>query len=488
MHDGPRPAATVQGWHKEFLVETAGGDTKVTFVKDKGSICGMELFTKDVLTCTPIDWIVVEAEIGRLASSLAPPLGRRSDDEGRGFGIEFELAAREPPEELLSVALHEGASGGASPRTPGELRIHALRACFRRAAADERVGKYWAWLEDPGVRPASRQELQTALASQPDLLADQASGQGFELVSPGPPRVPAGPGGMREVLKIVKVLRHMGVQAPPFGAGVHVHVNVASDMAPGVILSARGIASVWVAYARFQFAIDEMLSPSRLDNAKTMRLDLVSKCAAPLDLDRRGASGAIVVFDECVTDPCSCLKRIFRQFHNRTMRHAPLKKLEFCNHLVAVPGKQSCRDRNSRSSERNFQLNVQPLGSHGTLEFRAHSATYDEERLARWQQFVLAFVEHFGAEDHVVNHTEHVYFSAEAWEEDYAALASSQRAATLEELFRELGGRVHATSLEYFKGRAWENGTGAADEACRPPPDGGAALFRGLLREDEVVA
>merc|ERR1712151_1444148 len=45
--------------------------------------------------------------------------------------------------------------------------------------------------------------------------------------------------------------------------------------------------------------------------------------------------------------------------------------------------------------QRYYQLNLAPLIRFGSIEFRAHSATYDEERVLRWTKFLLAFVEHF---------------------------------------------------------------------------------------------
>ena len=82
-----------------------------------------------------------------------------------------------------------------------------------------------------------------------------------------------------------------------------------------------------------------------------------------------------------------------------------------------------------------FQVNMVPLRKYGTLEFRAHSGTYDHERIARWVQFVIAFVEHFGAEGTASTKQ---FFSAPSWEVGYERLATAQRSATIEDLFKEL--------------------------------------------------
>merc|ERR1712046_246289 len=105
-----------------------------------------------------------------------------------------------------------------------------------------------------------------------------------------------------------------------------------------------------------------------------------------------------------------------------------------------------------------MQLNLTPLKKYGTLEFRAHSATYDQERIARWGQFVVAFVDHFGSGEGKSN----TFFSGtEA--DDYANLVKAQRAATIDDLFNELKDRIDAGTAGFFKGRLWEVG----DKSCK---------------------
>merc|ERR1719161_283966 len=101
----------------------------------------------------------------------------------------------------------------------------------------------------------------------------ESSGEGFELVSPGPPHVLAGHRGFRSVAETFTVLRQMGIQAGP-SSGMHVHVNVASTKAPGSTLSFKQVAYVWAAYVKYQLVLDEFLSPGRHGNHYAKRMFL----------------------------------------------------------------------------------------------------------------------------------------------------------------------------------------------------------------------
>lgn len=224
---------------------------------------------------------------------------------------------------------------------------------------------------------------------------------------------------------------------------MHVHVNVASSKVPGSILTPASIANVFVAFAKFQLVIDEMLSPSRPDNHYTSRLFLGS-CANNTE--------------ECSKEnPCNCAKRFFRQIHayvNDVVTNQSSGNVdEFCNAALALPDDPSpCKQR--YPDQRYFALNLVPLSRLGTIEFRAHSSTYDVERMQRWTQFVIAFVEHFGTD---APHAGSMFFDGSA-EMDLEELARAQQEATAEELFAVLGDKVSSGTQAYFAGRSWEDG------------------------------
>jgi hypothetical protein len=245
---------------------------------------------------------------------------------------------------------------------------------------------------------------------------------------------------------MLSVLKHVGIQAGP-SSSMHVHVNVRSSKAPGAVVSFKNIVYVWAAYAKFQLVIDEMLSPSRPGNSYAYRLFL-GDCKPKKDKEK------------CKQDPCGCTRRFFNQMHKflRDHKNTPdhdISVLEFCNSVLRTPGaQQPCEVRYPH--QRYFQLNLATLFRLGTIEFRAHSATYDPERIFRYVQFVMAFVEYFGSGKGRAEMEK--YFSDESADVDYLKLASAQRDATARELFKKLSNSIDNKSEEYFRTRIWEKG------------------------------
>lgn len=129
-----------------------------------------------------------------------------------------------------------------------------------------------------------------------------------------------------------------------------------------------------------------------------------------------------------------------------------------CNDVMRLPGMSNYPCAERYPMQRYYQVNMVPLRKYGTLEFRAHSGTYDHERIARWVQFLIAFVEHFGGEG--TASTKH-FFSAPSWEAGYERLATAQRSATIEDLFKELEGKIDSGTAKFYMTRAWENGSRA---------------------------
>jgi len=106
-------------------------------------------------------------------------------------------------------------------------------------------------------------------------------------------------------------------------------------------------------------------------------------------------------------------------------------------------------------AERYFQLNLIPLARYGTIEFRAHSATHDADRVTRWVQFLIAFVEYFGrgaGKDEIDS------FSSGTSHGDYIKLQEAQKGATAVELFNKLSGQLDTESKAFFESRRWEVG------------------------------
>jgi len=306
--------------------------------------------------------------------------------------------------------------------------------------------KAWQWTMDPSVHPLTKAEARL-LGSE-----DEAKGQGFELVSPPL----SGKEGMRSALEVMAILKGMGIQAGP-SSGMHVHVNVASPKVPGKLMSPRQIAGVWVAFAKFQLVIDEFFSPSRLGNSYARRLFLGNCEDAFYQSDVHSHSGACSAFR-----PCTCAKHFFKNIHGYVNDKSKNNEdvADFCNTALTIPGSPTpCNHRiQPYPDQRYYSLNLVPLSRLGTIEFRAHSATYDLERVQRWTEFAVAFVEHFGNEPDFAK-----YFFDGHPHVDLQELSKAQREATADELFAALKGKINEDTQSYFESRSWERDATGCD-------------------------
>lgn len=216
---------------------------------------------------------------------------------------------------------------------------------------------------------------------------------------------------------------------------------------------------MWAAWAKYQLVIDEMLSPSRVGNTYAQPLFINEKC--PSSRDDKGRR-----LKRCNDNPCPCIQSFFSKMHE-LLQQSDLEeksKDDFCNAVLARPGDRRlglpCERRYAH--QRYFGFNLVPLARYGTVEFRVHSATYDAERIARWAQFLVAFVERFGNAPHG-NGSMATFFDGNDWLEDFAELGKAQRSATISDLFEELGGMVDARTKQFYMAREWE----ANDSTCR---------------------
>lgn len=324
----------------------------------------------------------------------------------------------------------------------------------------------WSWERDTSVKPLTSdvQEAIRELQIEPSTgsIDDEGKGIGFEAVSP----VLSGQQGLFSALEMVAGLKRMGIQAGP-SSGLHVHVNAFGD-APGRKLTQRGVAGVWAAWAKYQLVIDELLSPGRQGNHYASRLFFAKRCP---DVLPRGK--------QCSDMPCTCVKTFFKNLraqHSRHFRNAQ----DFCNkvHDLAAERNLPCNSRYPH--QRYFQVNLIPLSStsHGTIEFRVHSATYDMSRIAAWVKFLVAFVELFGTETTLTD----PYFREDAtFEEDYEALRKAQQAATLDQLRDDLKDRWGPDNMEFLVGKEWER----TDPICRAQVSHGKVRLCHQQCEDE---
>jgi hypothetical protein len=286
------------------------------------------------------------------------------------------------------------------------------------------------------------QELERLGPSPSVPTQGEDAGVGFELISP----VLAGAAGERRLMEVFFALRHMGVQAPN-SAGMHVHVNVNRGEHPGEYLSGKQIASIYVAYTKYQLVIDEFLQVSRPSNDYAHR-HFVGQC--PAKISQKTAVERYT---------CRAVKRYLRQMHKFLQQNKNDGDYHqaFCNAALAAPDDEApCepeRPSGAPSGPRYFQLNLVPMISLGTIEFRGFGATHDVERALRWIHFVLAFVEHFGSDL-----SEWEAFAAGADDDPDKALvelAQKQANATAAELFGAMGNHLEEGTKVYLSERTW---------------------------------
>lgn len=341
---------------------------------------------------------------------------------------------------------------------PGSKRCQPREACEGSSAVDcPPVLSIWNWERDGSVMPLTEAEAQSLNAPR-----DNTVGSPFEMTAPGPPNVLSGPQGMRGVMEVLTVLQNMGTQAGP-SQGLHVHVNVASQHAPGTRVDMQGVAAIWAAWARYQLVIAEMLSPGRLNNYYA-KMHVFGDC----ELDDTQ--------DTCKEDPCPCTKRFFMQMHEHLRTLGPKAASvnytsdtpkDFCNAVLRLPGgklKKPCQGR--YPNQRYFALNLVALAKFGTVEFRMHSASFDKDRIGRWTQFLVAFVEYFG--NGRGKEKMEKYFDNKDWKKDYVELQMAQRAATTKEMFDLLEGQIDSGTRDFYQKREWEK----RDKLCQMPTDG----------------
>lgn len=349
----------------------------------------------------------------------------------------------------------------------GGCRHPVGKFCKKRTGCDEKDhGKpcprdlqLWNWEKDGSVVPLSAKEAAKIGADE-----SQTRGTPFEVTAPGPPHVLSGATGMRAVMEVLTTLKHIGTQAGP-SQGLHVHVNVASDDAPGQRLTLAGFAYVWAAYAKYQLVIDEMLSPGRLFNYYAKSL-VLGDCP-PIDNKH----------DSCKENPCRCIKRFFLQMHGHirslgsdahNLRNYKKQRVkDFCNAALLLPGstyQKPCQNR--YPNQRYFAVNLVPLVKFGTIEFRSHSASFDPDRIGRWAQFLVGFVEHFG--NGAGRSEVEGFFQTEDWEQAYDALQAQQQQATAKMLFDSMEGVIDSGTRDFYLSRSWESG----DRLCQADKSG----------------
>jgi len=228
------------------------------------------------------------------------------------------------------------ARGGVSDRAFGvEIELLSDDGVYDLADAFDRAD------EDVIIRNTVTRDTTKAWKIVPDLSLP--AGRGFELVSP----ILRGQNGRRRLVNVMNQIddeSYVNVQC-----GLHVHVDLTGIKFAGV----RRICQNW---AKYEDAIDLFLPESRRGNANRF-----------------------------------CRSVRYNGFLG------PGTNKEVNDYIGACEDKDelmACINPFTSEDDpgRYYKLNLR-TGTKNTIEFRAHSGTTDTEKLKRWINFVVAFVE-----------------------------------------------------------------------------------------------
>lgn len=396
-------------------------------------------------------------EVGGLAELrvLASPLPRGGPPIDRGFGLELELLSVPPDAERghFSKAAELGALLDSAERAAAdapEPERAALRALLDRV-------RRWQISLDPACLPfpcltaESLLPQMRALGSRDDadalaMLTERRRTIPTEYKSPLPPhelsfgRETAAlaepgerPSARLEAALGLRLICRLGVCAPSASesgcepnTSLHVHVNVRNAQARGRLLSAREILAVWLSWVRFEHV--------------TLRLCRswcwADRWAAPLL-----ATGSEFTFNErplargesahLARAAANDVPAFFLRAHGRALELAGSEAWAAADESRRVEhlfGAEGCGLGKYNS------LNLLPLRTYGTLEFRRQHASTDADFVARWAHFCVGFVE--GCADEALLRP---YLELDA-REALRRLQREQRMATPDELEEQLGG------------------------------------------------
>ncbi|KAG8462358.1 hypothetical protein KFE25_012178 [Diacronema lutheri] len=350
--------------------------------------------------------------LAELRAMAAPVDGLGAPTE-RGFGIELELLSAPPDAErgFFSKAAELGALLDAAERTataaPEPERAELTRIVRRMRS--------WQISLDPACLPFPRATAEAlvpqmrALGAADDedalaMLTLRSRTTPTEFKSPLPPHElsfgTAGGGSdaarlcaSAEAALGVRLIGMLAVCAPSVSesgcecnTALHVHVNVRDARAAGRLLSAREILSVWIAWVRFEHVT------ARLGRSWCW----ADRWAAPLY-----ATGSEFTFSErpLARGTAAHLERGAANDARAFFTHAHARAAELGT-LVGADEAARVAHLFGDGCElgKYCSLNLLPLRTYGTVEFRRRHASTDARSVVRWARVCVAFVEAFADE------------------------------------------------------------------------------------------
>jgi len=381
----------------------------------------------------------------QLLPSFFPP---ENQPTARGFGLEIELLTLDPARR--GFATKQAEIEAAIQQLEQATEKQQLTSIFRWRELASRL-RQWEVGMDKSVStftPHTAKILAGQYSQGPEVVEELSRERGFfalELRSPLPPnelslnpdeKRPFPWGSAAEVIALLHLLRHVGIAAPDSNekgsaAGLHVHVNVANPDAAGRILTHREILSVWQAWVVYDLAI------SRLSRSWRWR----DKWAAPLY-----ATGAEYSFEQKPWQQGEVLR-----VRNLRRNDVPAF-VQHCHGAVRSERFDGTRDPRGAlealfspdlTPGKHVSLNLNPVTTYGTVEFRRMQSSTDEASVLRWAHFCTRFVEVFASRAPLPLRGAcpgwGLFVDAPTAGAALAELAAAQAGATLPELAQDMG-------------------------------------------------
>lgn len=323
---------------------------------------------------------------------------------------------------------------------------HAREECIEDAAsvACPKELTKWPWMFDSSVMPMT--EGDTADAGEWD-------GVPVEIVAPGP-KPPnhfplRGATGLRNIGETMASLRWMGLQMGP-STGMHVHVNIKSVAAGGdCCLHDKQVARIWTAFAKYQFVIDELMTSARVTNAYAVGLLLGDARVAAIFANVHDFFNRNFLMNNTDGTPNFCNSALGVTRDPQTLKKTGLEGAWAPSQKGTSSAGKVCEVKGVE--ERYTALNLHSLKTHGTIEFRQHAGTHDVERVLRWVQFVVAFVNAYRNSLSMDSYFDNDILT------DWRQLYLDQLKATPTQLFTTLKkyAVIDEGSQKYFATHAW---------------------------------
>jgi len=383
--------------------------------------CSFEPFSRKELSCVPEEGAKVqENTLAQLADLLEGDLSTPQVSFGIEIGswIRMPVSPQARPEQFAAVLKYF--SGDSSPEVYDKMQslydpetydqdLRNVSACFNTVTKN--LFREWKWES-------------TDIGWQDDVDDPlEMWGLPYQLVGPDPPNM-SGASGVSKTLQVVSGLWSMGTQSQD-DTNNHLHLfvrqsqhNTAGDWTD------REIARLWIGWAVYQYAIDQMLPSPRAQN--------------------NWAQGLYS------WDPK--IQFVFRNIHrlvsNGSLGHVS-PSADLCDKIL---GQGECDSMSGywpskHTPFRYYAINFAALFRFGSVEVRSFTSSTQPVRYGRWLDFVLRAADAFRHDASLDR------FLDEGADNDFTQLHDMQARASIDGLFAAV--KLPRSSQDFYTKRLW---------------------------------